>query len=297
MAQDMSNSRKNIAQRLVELEQLRTRRRTLKTLLIGSGALTGGGLVLAQQSNGAKVVPAINLLLEGDQCPSPETPPAEDPASPTPGALVLNESNYTGTASRQFAVTYDNDCQAIITATASACVKVNSSNSTTSNVDLDLIIILEGLDQIDPMNESPAIETYVRQAESTTPAEDLLFNRTINNGGPDSYTAREGSNRGIRKSCGFLPDGLDYSLRIENNLPIMALSTQTRTANENGFFGFTVPSMTIRLAPGACTNPLRDDTPPDNPSCPVGRRPGPNDDVGIIMLTTPDPGASVGPIG
>lgn len=267
-------------QRIVDLEKLRTRRRTLKRLLIGSGAMTIGassGLVSAQQMGGT-IPPIVDLILNSDSTPAPTT-------------LVLNETSYTGTSSQSFTLTMDGVNHSVM-ATASACFEVVSSTTEESVVDIDLIIILEGLSAFDINNDDPAIEYYIRRADDF-PEEERLENQSIIAGGPNQYIAHGGPDSGATNSCGLLPSTLSYSLRIENNLPVMVIAEQSRGTNSEGSdLSFTVPAMTIALTSGNCAHPTRFET-----SCSISSDGGDDDDVGIIILTTPDPMGGGGPIG
>lgn len=289
--------------RLVDLERLRARRRTLKRLLLGSGLVTGAGVIHAQQSSSKGFLPSVHLLLQDDelQCDAPENSNDDAPTTPETVAtaeFLLNETSYTGTASRQFVVNLDNDeCGPIVTATASVCMEVKSSTSSEAVVDIDLIIILEGLSAIDPSNDDPAVEYYIRR-DSSTPEAERLLNKSITINEPNEYRARTGKNSGSQNSCGFLPVRIDYSLRIENNRPIMTLSDQVRDTEASATVPaveYTVPAMQVNLASGDCAHPTR-----FNSACVFKgslNNDGDDDDVGIIILTTPDPSGTGGPIG
>lgn len=262
--------------RLVDLEKLRARRRTLKRLLIGSGAISAAGAIHAQQNTAAKSIsPVVGLLLE-DSCDVPENPDSSTPASGStpPAEFTLNASNYTGTASRQFLVSNDAaGCDIIVTATASVCMEVVSSNTSEAIVDIDLIVILEGLSEINAANADPAVDYYIRNGDAQG-----LRQTSIKINQENAYSASRGPVASITKTCGFMPSGYPFTLRIENNQPIMSLLEVSR-ANP----GFTVPPMSIMLSGGDCAHPTRFAT-----SCDVSVNGG-HDDTGIVTLTTPPP--------
>ena len=305
----MPHSQKDELLRIVDIERLRSRRRTLKGLLVGSGVFGSAGIIQAQQNSTGSIVPTINLLLDDSpMCDTPENSNDDDPTTPeTPSSaeFELNESNYTGTASRQFVVnTEDSECGHIVTITYSVCLEVQSSTMSEAVVDLDVIAIVEGLSAVDVNSDEPAVEYYVRTDGSV--GNNRTFDRTIKINETNNYSAVTGGQI-TKNSCGFVPERLNYSLRIENNRPIMTIDALTRdTAARPATFiddatvpavQYTIPAMQINFVPGDCAHPTR-----SNSACVFKDSQGPADpddpdDVGIIILTTPDPSATGGPIG
>jgi hypothetical protein len=287
----MSNSPKEGFQRIVDVEKLRTRRRTLKRLLLGSGIITTGGVIHAQQDNAAKsIAPVLNLLLDDtSQCPTePEHDLPADSAVTPAEAFTLSAGNYTGTASRSVLVTAaDLECPVLITVTFSVCAEVVSSVADQASLSLDIIAITEGLSAINENNDDPAVDYYFRsiqpRSNANTESRKSLLELTVNRESVNNYTAHGGSRNGLRKSCGFTPVVLPFTLNIENNQPTVTF--QERSVNND--IQYTLPKTKLMLSADACSHPDRVES-----SCSVTNDDG--SDGGIVILTTPPPGP--GPI-
>lgn len=287
----------NGIRRLLDLEKLRTRRRTLKGLLVGTGAITGAGMLHAQQEAAQNIVPTVSFLLDDDdQCdPGPTHQiPADSGVTPAE-QFTLSASNYTGTASRSIMVSSANlDCPTLVTVTFSMCMEIVSSTSDLAMVSIDPIVITEGLSAIDAMNSDPAVDYYFRGGRPFSDAEDAdtnekrsLMELPIMRESVNTYTAHGSPSPQLLKSCGFAPSTLPFTLNIENNQPVVTILERSVSTNVE----YTIPKTRILLSADACAHPDRFAT-----SCNVGEEDD-NDDVGIIILTTPDPNATGGPIG
>lgn len=300
----MLNTQIDGLKRIIDLEKLRARRRTLKRLLLGSGVITAGGVIHAQQSNAVNVLPAVNsLLLEEfeescDEPTNPAEPTPTDVSGQSPESFLLNSTSYTGTASREILVNRgDSDCGFIVKVTTSVCFENVSGDDDEASADIDLIIIAEGLSALNANNDDPAVDYYFRRGfgprvPDPTPGDDNvgLLETPILRGQEGSHTAyRAGPNGG--NSCGFSPARLPFKLKVVDNRPVMTLSETTLGPFESNGFGYTLPSITITLSAGDCNHPTRFES-----SC-ADISQDPDTDVGIIILTTPDPGNTGGPIG
>ncbi len=297
MSESQISSAKASIKRLLNLEKLRTRRRTLKSLLFGSGVLTVGGVLHAQQNSAKNVVPAINLLLDEAQCPSAPVHEIPDDSGVTPGSeFILSANNYTGTASRNILVNSDNlTCPVLVTVTLSVCLEVESSTSDLAVVNIDPIAISEGLSALDEMNDDPAVDYFFRskqpfsdEPDASTAAKRSLNELSINRESINSYTAYGGSRFGLDKSCGFMPSTLPFTLNIENNQPVLTVLERTVSVSVD----FTFPKTKILLSADTCAHPDRFAT-----SCSVNNDDSNGNNVGIVFLTTPDPDATGGPVG
>ncbi len=271
MINDNLKQAKDGIKRIIDLERMRARRRTLKKLLLGAGVITAGGMANAQTNRAASVLPSINLLLgdEPQQC-GVET---EEPTAPTgtPAAeFVLTGSNYTGTASMQTSVLDEGLTSPIcVTVTYSACMEVVSSTQDEAVVNLDIIAIIEGLSGIDPANADPAVDYYFRGRkprgvgnEGFRNMRELSIQRASESG--DRYSITGGPGAGSNNSCGFIPTGTNINLSIANNSPVITFNAQRRTRRLGGVgedilttLEYVLPAFQIILSENDCNHPDR----------------------------------------
>lgn len=297
MIDDKILQAKNGIKRIIDLEKMRARRRTLKKLLLGAGVITAGGVANAQTNRAASVLPSINLLLgdEPEQC-GVET---EEPTAPTgtPAAeFVLTGNNYTGTASMQTLVSHDNLTSPIcVNVTYSVCMEVVSSDQDSAVVNLDIIAITEGLSAIDAGNADPAVDYYFRGTgprgagdEGSRRLNGLSIQRESESS--NNYFATGGPGAGSAKSCGFVVYQVDFNLSIANNQPVITFSGQTREVGAGFVEGievrrstaYSLPTFQIILSEDDCSHPER-----VNSSCTLQPDPNPARGPGSNTLTTP----------
>ncbi len=211
-------------------DPISTKRKILKKLVASTASIVAGAPFTKTfaQANNAGLPAILELVLE----------------EPSPESFTLSEDNYTGMATQAFQVNANSQTYEL-TATANICFEVISSELDETRVNIDMIVILEGLQAINALNDDIAIEYIFRNGGNA------LLDKSIEPGKPNDMTAIILPAGSVGNSCGYF-QRFPLQVRIENFRPIVRVLEQNFT---EGGVVVSLPGFEVRMAAGECTIP------------------------------------------
>lgn len=234
----MSKRRKTENSVLPNSDAIYSRRSALKKLVATTSIATGApfATAFAQTNQNQAVLPSILSIILDE--PEPE---------PTPESFTLLEDSYSGMSTQAFQINTNNQMYDL-TATANICVEVLSSELNETRINVDMIVVLEGLNAINSDNSDIAIEYIRRDGDSG------LLDLAIRPGRETGKTGIVSPARNNGNSCGYFLK-FPLSVRIENFLPIVRIREQTKTFIADGEIALSLPEFSVELSPGSCNVP------------------------------------------